>query len=140
MEKTFPLRLKAPKELYELLGAAVAAYLVIGPLIFIAPLLPFRTGMLKTKSELMASVAKRLRVELRRIQAQLGSAPITKEDEELVDRLRKIASVVDELPVWPFDASTLRKFLTAYVVPVATTAAFPLLKALFELTKGRLLW
>jgi hypothetical protein len=45
--------------------------------------------------------------------------------------LRKIGAVIDELPVWPFDATTLRRFLTAYVVPALGAASVPLLKWLF---------
>jgi hypothetical protein len=105
--------------------AAVIAYLVLGPLVFVAPLLAFRGGMLRTKSELMREVANRLRVELQRLRGQLQSGSISKEDEELIDRLRKIGALVDELPVWPFDATTVRKFLVAYVVPVLSGLVFP---------------
>lgn len=116
---TSMLYLAAPPALYVLVGFAVAAYLIVGPVLFVGPLLPFRTGMLRTKSELMSEVAHRLSIELSRVRAELKGGAITREDEELIDRLRKIGSVVDELPVWPFDASILRRFLTAYVVPVA---------------------
>jgi hypothetical protein len=102
-----------------LIAAAVVAYIILGPLIFMGPLLSFRAGMLRTKMELMSKVAQRLRVELRRLRQHLPSGLITKDDEELIDRLRKVGAVIDELPVWPFDAGTLRRFLTAYVVPLA---------------------
>jgi hypothetical protein len=132
------LYLQPPRSLYELIAAAIIFYIVFGPLVFVAPLLPFRAGMLRTKSELMAEVAQRLRVELQRIRGQLHSSPILKEDEELIDRLRKIVAVIDELPVWPFDASTLRKFLAAYVLPVLTTAGLPLARVAFEFAKTHL--
>ena len=98
--------------------AAAVAYVIIGPVVFVAPLLPFRNGMLRTKAELLGEVSARLRIELQRLRTLLPSGIITKEDEELVERLRKIGSVIDELPVWPFDAGTLKSFLTAYVVPI----------------------
>jgi hypothetical protein len=122
------LFLPVPPALYGLIFAAVIAYLFLGPLVFIGPLLPFRIGMLRTKAELMSEIAQRLRVELRRIRSQLASGAITKDDEELIERLRKIGGLVDELPVWPFDAGTLRKFLTAYIAPLLS-AALPLLRA-----------
>ena len=34
--------------------------------------------------------------------------------------------MIDSLPVWPFDAGTLRRFLTAYVLPVAGAIGLPL--------------
>jgi hypothetical protein len=78
----------------------------------------------------MKTVALRMRHELDRLHAKLTKDdPITKDDEELVDRLRKISTVIDELPVWPFDAVTLRKFLTAYFIPIAS-AAYPVAKGI----------
>jgi hypothetical protein len=113
------LYLKAiPSSLDGLMVAAAIAYILLGPLVFIGPLLPFRAGMLRNKTELMSEVARRLRVELRRLRQQLEVGQITKDDEDLVDRLRKLGSVIDQLPVWPFDFGTFRKFLSAYVTPL----------------------
>jgi hypothetical protein len=111
-----------------LMTAAVLAYLILGPVVFVAPLLPFRGGMLKSKSELLREVALRIRMELDRLRAQLPSGQITKDDEKLIARLRKIGEVIDELPVWPFDAGTGRKFLTAYAIPILSTAGYLLQK------------
>jgi len=121
--------LNVPSSLYGLISAAAVAYVILGPLVFIGPLMPFRTGMLRTKTELMSEVAQRLRIELQRLRKQLTSGQITKEDEELIDRLRKVGAVINELPVWPFDAGTLRKFLTAYVIPVLSAVGLPLMKS-----------
>ena len=127
--------LEVPDALWGLIVAAIVAYLVVGPFVFVAPLLPFRAGMLRFKGELMAEVAGRLRQELQRIRATLQSGPVSKEDEELIDRLRKIASVIDDLPVWPFDADTLRKFFAAYIIPVLSSAAYPVAKAVFDFAR-----
>jgi hypothetical protein len=135
---TSMLYLAAPPALYLLVGLAVVAYLIVGPILFVGPLLPFRTGMLRTKSELMSEVAHRLRIELSRIRCELKAGSITRGDEELMDRLRKIGSVVDELPVWPFDASILRRFLTAYVVPVAGAVLYTIGSVIFESAVKRL--
>jgi hypothetical protein len=74
----------------------------------------------------MREVSLRLRVELDNLHARLPSGTITAEDEQLIERLRKIGAVIDELPVWRFDAFTLRKFLTAYALPLASSASLPL--------------
>jgi hypothetical protein len=108
--------------------AAIVAYLVIGPFVFVAALLPFRNAMQDNKARLMKAVALRTRRELDRLARQPIEEPITKDDEELIDRLRKIGAVIDEFPVWPFDAVTLRKFLTAYFIPILS-AAYPIAKA-----------
>lgn len=94
--------LRPPPHLYELIAVAIAAYLVLGPLVFLAPLLPFREGMLKTKVTLQSEVAQRIRVELQNVRRKMKSGEISKADEELIDRLRKMAAVIRELPVWPF--------------------------------------
>lgn len=123
--------LSVPLSLYGLIIAAGVAYVILGPLVFIGPLLPFRAAMLRTRTELMSEVAQRLRIELQRLRDLLPSGQITKEDEELIDRLRKVGAVFNELPVWPFDAGTLRKFLTAYVIPILSAIGVPLGKWLF---------
>jgi len=124
--------LSVPRLLYALMIAAAIAYTIVGPVVFMGPLLPFRSGMLRTKAELMGEVAQRLRVELLRLRQQLRSGPITKDDEELIERLRKLCAVIDELPVWPFDASTLRRFVTAYVLPILGAISYPLGNAILN--------
>ncbi len=111
--------------LISLMAAAIVAYLILGPLVFMAPLLPFRSAMLRNKAKLMSEVALRLRLELDHLRARLPSGTITGEDGALIERLSKIGAVIDELPVWPFDAATLRKFLTAYVLPIVTSISLP---------------
>lgn len=98
--------------------AAAGAYVILGPFVFFGPLFPFRNGMLKTKTELMSTVSRRLLQELERVRHNAQSGTITKEDEELIDRLRKLGTLIDELPVWPFDARTVRKVIVAYVLPI----------------------
>lgn len=87
---------------------------------------------IRTKSDLMSEVARRLSIELARIRGELRAGMITEEDEKLIDRLRKMGAVIDELPVWPFDAGTLRRFLTAYVVPFAGAMLYPVGSKLLE--------
>jgi hypothetical protein len=101
-----------------LIAGAVIAYMILGPIVFMAPLLPFRRSMQVHKGELLSEVILRLRAELDRLRRRFPSGAISKDDEELIERLSKICGVIDEVPVWPFDPSTLRKFLTAYVIPI----------------------
>jgi hypothetical protein len=111
--------LKVPTSLAGLVAGAAAGYLLLGPIVFMGPLLSFRGAMIRTKAGLLSEVAQRLRLELQRLRKELPAGKLLREDEELIDRLRKVGEVIDELPVWPFDADTLRKFLTAYVAPLA---------------------
>jgi len=114
------------------IGTIVVTYLVLGPAVFLAPLLPFRGAMLRTKAALMTEVARRLRMELARLRQLLPSGELSRSDEELVDRLRKIGAVLDEFPVWPFDAGTFRKFITAYAVPLLSAVGYPIAKAVLS--------
>jgi hypothetical protein len=118
-----------------LLGSLVAAYLILGPAIFMGPLLPFRTGMLRNKAQLMSKVAQRLRIKLDDLYARMASGEITAEDEESIQRLRRLNAVIDELPIWPFDAPTLRKFLTAYVLPIVSSFGLSVVKVLVDYFK-----
>jgi hypothetical protein len=118
--------------LMALIVVAAVTYCVLGPIVFVAPLLPFRNAMLATKSQLMAEVAQRLRKELQRLRGELPQGTITQEDEDLVNRLRKMGEFLEELPVWPFDAATFRKFLTAYLAPLVSTLGLPVFQVLFD--------
>lgn len=101
-----------------LMALAGFSYLVLGPIVFMAPLLPFQGKMNTAKSELLREVSQRLRVELSRIRTLIKNGSITRKDEDLIDRLRKIGSIIDELPVWPFDFNTRMKFFSAYAIPI----------------------
>jgi hypothetical protein len=113
-------------EMIGLVAAAATAYLILGPFVFVAPLLPFSEVMTKNKAQMMSEVALRMRAELDNIRLRFQSGAITAEDEQSIERLRKIGAVIDELPVWPFDAGTLRKFSTAYLIPILGSVALGL--------------
>jgi hypothetical protein len=123
--------------LVRLIVAAVVAYLLVGPVVFMAPLLPFRSAMLRNKGYLMSGVAQQLRAELNQLRLRLPKERISKEEAEFIERLQKIGIVIDELPVWPFDAVTLRKFFTAYVIPIVS-AGYPIAKAILGAAKVHL--
>jgi hypothetical protein len=128
--------LHMPVSLERLVIAGAVAYVIIGPIVFFAPLLPFRNGMIRTKAELMGEVSERLRIELQRLRGQLPAGIITKDDEELIERLRKIGAVIDELPVWPFNADTFKGFVTAYIVPMIGAGVYPALKFVVAQLQG----
>ena len=79
--------------------------------------------MRNAKAKLLAPLAIQVRLELERVGKRLHAQPITKEDEESIDRLKKLATAIHEYPNWPFDAATVRKVLIIYVVPFALAIA-----------------
>lgn len=100
--------------------AAVSTYVIFGPLVFIGPLLPFRKSMLSAKNIEQGKVATALERAYRGIIEKLKQRPMEKEDEELIERLQKLKAIVNRIPVWPFDTSTLRRFFAAYLTPFLT--------------------
>jgi len=115
-----------------LLVAGIVAYVTLGPVIFIGPLLPFRKSMLSAKQEEQAKVSTQLQNEYTRIMHQLEERSMAKEDEEIIDRLQKLKEIVNRIPVWPFDTSTLRRFLTVYIFPLLTALVSILISYLIK--------
>ena len=103
-----------------LLVMCFVGYITLGPAIFIGPLLPFRKSMLLAKQAEQAKVTTKLQQEYTRIMNELDNRLIAKEDEEIIDRLQKLKHLVNRIPVWPFDISTVRRFLTVYIFPLLT--------------------
>lgn len=124
--------LAVPESLIGLIVAAAASYLVLAPLGFLGPLLPFRSEMLNRKATLMSEVARRLRRELASFRSKLRSGDISEEDEKTIDRIRKIGTIIEELPVWPFDIGTLRRFVTAFLLPFLGGVVYPVLRSAIE--------
>ena len=83
-----------------LLVAGVVAYVTLGPLVFIGPLLPFRANMMKAKRTEQARVAAKLQQEYTRIMHELEKRSIAREDEELIDRLVQQLSSLQEQHHW----------------------------------------
>lgn len=103
-----------------LLVMASVLYIIFCPVIFIGPLLAFRKIMLLAKQAEQQKVAAKLQQEYTRIMNELDNRLIAKEDEEIIDRLQKLKGLVNRIPVWPFDISTMRRFLTVYIFPLLT--------------------
>lgn len=114
--------------LYTLLIAATAAYVILGPVVFVGPLLPFRNGMLRARNEWARDVASVLRVEVDNLRTKVRTGRFTSADAEALERLQKLGGVIDELPVWPFDSKTLRRFGTAYALPLGVPLLLDLVK------------
>lgn len=98
---------------------AAVAYLVLGPVVFLAPLLPFRAGMLHARAEMLTLVAREAEIEVDRLTAALSDHRIGEYDIAALERLHRVGDLIAEQPIWPFDVTTLRKFLTAYIIPIA---------------------
>ena len=72
---------------------------------------------------------------MRASRGRISEAGFNRKEEEELKRLEHLACVIEHMPVWPFDAATLRRFLTAYLVPILTVVLSPLLKRLAALVE-----
>lgn len=106
--------------------ASILACALFGPLIFVVPLLPIHQAMRSNKTKLLNEISEQLRIEFDHTYQKLLTNKVSKEEGEAIDQLIKIRAIVDDMPVWPFDTKTLRRYLTAYMAPIA----LPLLQML----------
>ena len=111
----------------------MAVYLIFGPIIFLGPLLPFRRVMGDYRRNLMQEFAAPLDAKFDSIKQRARARGAISQDElEGLERLRAIGKIAGELPIWPFDARTMRVFGTAYVIPVLLTALTKLAELIIE--------
>lgn len=119
-----------PSSIDSLVIVAAIAYIVLGPIVFLMPMFPFREAMHLNRDELMNEVAERLRSELDTVRSKLRGEQAFAKNEEAIERLTKLGTLCEKLPVWPFDAHTLKKFAVAYLVPLVTTPVIGLINNL----------
>ena len=92
-------------------------YLVLTPLAFLGPLLPFRNSMQEKKDEVLHELSDHYESEFQLIKKNIGSGEPAEKDNERITRMEKIWSLANQFPVWPFDTATLTKFLLAMGMP-----------------------
>lgn len=84
------------------------------------PLLPFRNAMEEDKNQVISLVASGITFEFNKLKTKILNGTITEDDETKIFRYKKIGELAENLPVWPFDTTTLRKFFSAYIIPLGT--------------------
>ncbi len=95
------------------------AYLSLGPLLFVLPLLPLRSAMIEAKHSYLENAERTFHL-------------IGKQDEELLAKRSfhpttlqghvALASLIErasDMTVWPFDRLTLRRFFSALIAPMS---------------------
>jgi hypothetical protein len=119
-----------------IIASATAAYLILGPIVFMGPLLPFHQCMDREKQRALAIVVERLRQEFNRISKQIPAGQFTAREALFVARLRKFGGTIEDLPVWPFDSRTLVRFASAYVIPIVAAVGEPIVSLLIGKVVG----
>ena len=117
------------------LVAGAVAYVILGPFVFISPLMPFRKSMRAKKLDSLRKIGDGLQRLTDSIVNQLPTKSPTAEQQTEIERYNSLMELVEREPVWPFDTVTLRRFLSAYLAPVIVwlLALSPISKAIAEL-------
>lgn len=114
----------------ERISWGLTVYAILGPLLFTATLLPFRKKMLQEKRKYQALVEGKTRGEYQRAMNRLAERGVTEEVHKSLERLRDIRRLIDEVPVWPFDARSLRRFIVTYLIPIVAFLVSPVVHEL----------
>jgi hypothetical protein len=99
-----------------IITTSIIAYCIIAPVVFIGPLLPFRSYMRNEKYKLLSSISNEYDNEINDIQNLLHSD----ESNLKLDKLEKLTLLnkrVSSFPEWPLDTSTLREFVVTLLIP-----------------------
>jgi len=96
--------------------AGVIAYVIIAPIVFLGPLLPFRKPMKREKEKLLSSISSEFDQELNDIGNLLQSSDSIKRLEK-IEKITRLNKSISRFPEWPSDMSTLRKFFVTLLVP-----------------------
>ena len=108
-----------------MVGMMFAVYFVMAPIGFYFPLWSAHTSMLTARDVHMRGIS----MEFDTVYARLRSLPAedTEKSETLLKRIRQLTEerdLVFRFPVWPFDASSLRKFFGlafSPLIPILTS-------------------
>ncbi|MEH1840705.1 MAG: hypothetical protein V7L20_18590 [Nostoc sp.] len=86
---------------------------------FFGPLLAANSGMKRAKEESLHKIARQFRADYSGIYTSLAEdTEAFKKKSEKIQQLRTLYTLTDELPVWPFDIKTFRRYLLTVPTPV----------------------
>jgi hypothetical protein len=107
---------------------AAAAYFVLAPTFFFAPLGTAHTAMKKAKNQLLMQISEQFVKDFESVyDAVGGSAEALEDNVKKIEHLQKIYDMTKQFPVWPFDLGTLRTFSVTISAP-----GFPILLAILQ--------
>ena len=119
-------------EVYKWIMLGIPLYVVIASTCFFAPLITAHTKMKEAKDKLLSSISKQFQEDYLYAQKELnGNAEKLKEAVAKIQQTQTLHDLIDQFPVWPFNAATFRKFSIFLITP--------LLPFFFELLKRKLM-
>jgi hypothetical protein len=106
-----------------LLAIAWAAYFVLAPYCFFGVLGTPHRRMQEAKEQLLRNIAQRFQKEYAEIHRELRDEAQLSHSLEAIQHLRAVYELTESFPVWPFDASSIRRFAGAVLAPLLMFAA-----------------
>jgi len=86
------------RSLHDLIWAATFAYLILGPIVFIGPLLPFRAGMVCAKEEWISEIQQSFQVEFERLRAKIRTRQLLKTTKNSLNVSGKLVPLLTSFP------------------------------------------
>ena len=97
----------------------IPLYIFLSMECFFGPLLAAHSGMKRAKEESLHKIARQFRAEYSGIYTSLAEdTEAFKKKSEKIQQLRTLYTMTDELPVWPFDVKTFRRYLLTVPTPL----------------------
>lgn len=111
---------------------ASIAYLIIAPIVFVGPLIPFRPHMLRSKAEYLHAIADQFRDDLEVVLRYLNDDQASSTKLEKLERLSAVHARIARLPEWPLDTTTIRRFGATLLTPAVSVLISWLFKKIIE--------
>ncbi|MCC5602305.1 hypothetical protein [Nostoc favosum] len=114
----------------------IPLYILLSMGCFFGPLLAAHSGMKRAKEESLHKIARQFRAEYSGIYTSLAEeTEAFKKKSEKIQQLRALYTMTDELPVWPFDVKTFRRYLLTVPTPLIGSLIGIVQKLLINLLK-----
>lgn len=96
-------------------------YLILAPIVFFAPLGTAHTAMRSSKKHYLLEISNQFNQDISKTYLEIrGEAGNLRDNIEKIEQLQRLYKLIESFPVWPFDTSTIRKFLISASSPVIT--------------------
>ncbi len=115
------------------IAVAILTLLALGA--FLLPLRGINRRLVEKKKELLRSTQRRIKKAFEQLEASVDAneLPAVKELDSAVSALKIQKEFIDDIPTWPWHASTMRAFITLMLLPLSIWAFQQILGRFFGL-------
>lgn len=92
-------------------------YIILTPVLFLAPLVMFRQNILKIKSYTLIKIGNQYNNQIKKY-LKPKEIDISPAEVSSLNNLKYLYNEVDKLPEWPFDWGTLKKLSLTFISPI----------------------